>query len=67
MKLFMVTYTVGLAHDLISESYLTTGDNEEDVLERETKILEEKHWCVNVYLTEINVVDGYKINLEKCN
>ena len=61
-KLFEVTYM-----DKYGDSfYLTSGENEKDVYEKEVERLSEECNCFyGCWVKEISSVDGYKIVLEK--
>lgn len=59
-KLFSVTYL----DDCEFNTYLTVGENKEEVEEREAKELEEKLDCfMSCTASEVSEVDGYKIKL----
>lgn len=58
MKLYQVDYM----DDCDNESYLTVGNSQEEVEERETKSLSTKCSCfMGCWVFEIDEVDGHKI------
>lgn len=61
MKLFLVDYM----DDCESYSYLTIGNSEEEVREREFKKLAVELSCLMYcFVSEVNEIDGHKIIVE---
>lgn len=62
MKLFLVDYM----DDCYDQWFLTVGESEDEVKEREAERLIDKGVSLlGIFVSEISEVDGFKINLSK--